>query len=173
MQKIAKFEKVSFDQFLKDFKIHFNGFSDVEIREIYDNIVLPKRSTVGSAGYDFTIPSAITLKPGETRIIPTGIRCQIDEGWALYLYPRSSLGFKYRLQFDNTIPVIDADYYNSDNEGHIMAKVTNDGHEGKDAPLNDRFCQGIFLPFGITKDDEASGIRNGGMGSTDTKKEEA
>ncbi len=169
MERIAKFEKVSFTQFKKDFSKNFNITDEKELRKIYDGIVLPKRSTKGSAGYDFTIPSPITLKPGETIIIPTGIRCRINDGWSLWLMPRSGLGFKYRVQLDNTIGLIDADYYGSDNEGHIMAKVTNDGHEGKEAPLTDRFCQGVFLPFGITEDDEADGVRNGGMGSTDNK----
>lgn len=143
---------------------------DVEmVMALYKNIELPTRATSGSAGYDFKCPLAcFTLHPGETIKIPTGIRVKIDEGWFLGIFPRSSLGFKYRVQLDNTIGVIDSDYYNSDNEGHIFVKLTNDGKADKTVAISagDAFAQGIFLPFGITYNDEATGIRNGGFGST-------
>ena len=86
----------------------------------------------------------------------------------LKLYPRSGLGFKYRLQLNNTVGIIDSDYFGSDNEGHIMAKITNDSREGKTLEINAGmgFMQGIFLEYGITVDDDASDIRNGGFGST-------
>ena len=82
----------------------------------------PKRATSGSAGYDFYAPCGISLKPGETVKVLTGIRARIDEGWVLTLYPRSGLGFRYRLQLNNTVGVIDSDYYGSDNEGHIQGE---------------------------------------------------
>ena len=93
---------------------------------------------------------------------------RIDEGWLLSLYPRSGLGFKFRLQLDNTVGIIDSDYYFSDNEGHIFAKITNDSREGKTLhiPAGTGFIQGIFTEYGITGDDDASEIRNGGFGST-------
>ena len=86
----------------------------------------------------------------------------------LKLYPRSGLGFKFRLQLNNTVGIIDSDYYNSDNEGHIFIKVTNDSNEGKtvEIPAGSGFAQGIFVEYGITLDDEADGVRNGGFGST-------
>ena len=88
--------------------------------------------------------------------------------WVLHLYPRSGLGFKYRLQLNNTVGIIDSDYFNSDNEGHIFAKITNDSNEGKTLKLQagEGFMQGIFLEYGITEDDGADGVRNGGFGST-------
>ena len=108
------------------------------------------------------------LRPGETAKIPTGIRARIADGWFLAIFPRSGLGFKYRLQLNNTVGVVDSDYYRSDNEGHIFVKITNDSKEGKilELPAGSGFAQGIFLPFGITEDDEAEGVRNGGFGST-------
>ena len=138
------------------------------IREIYEQIRLPKRATSGSAGYDFYAPCGISLKPGETVKVLTGIRARIDEEWVLTLYPRSGLGFRYRLQLNNTVGVIDSDYYGSDNEGHIQAKITNDSREGKELKLEagTGFMQGIFLEYGITEDDDADEIRNGGFGST-------
>jgi len=108
------------------------------------------------------------LKPGETVKIPTGIRARIDDGWVLKIYPRSGLGFKFRLQLDNTIGVIDADYYNSDNEGHIWIKITNDSKEDKTLTIKggEAFAQGIIMQYFKTEDDNADGIRNGGFGST-------
>ncbi len=190
LQKIAKFEKVSYEQFkesflntlgedylveLKMLPARMSGQDktavDTKLRKIYDNIKLPRRATVGSAGYDFFAPFNITIKPGETFKMSTGIRAIIDEGWVLQCFPRSGLGFKYRMQLDNTVGIIDSDYSNSDNEGHIMAKFTNDSRESKVifVPSGAGYMQGLFIPFGITVDDDADGIRNGGFGST-TKK---
>lgn len=162
MKKIAKFEKVSPEQFLKDWDLGGNA------EEIYSNIKLPKRATSGSAGYDFFSPCCFSLAPGETIKLPTGIRVKIDDGWVLKLYPRSGLGFKFRLQMNNTVGIIDSDYYNSDNEGHIFCKMTNDSNENKTVELKagEGFCQGIFVEYGITVDDDADGVRNGGFGST-------
>lgn len=161
MKKIAQFEKVSLAQFL-------DGCKRPDAEEIYAKIALPKRATTGSAGYDFFAPFDIDLNAGETAKIPTGIRVKIDEGWLLSLYPRSGLGFKFRLQLDNTIGIIDSDYYFSDNEGHIFAKITNDSRENKalHIPAGAGFIQGIFTEYGITVDDDATETRNGGFGST-------
>ena len=161
MKRIAKFEKVS----LKQFK---EGYTGEDAESVYASIRLPERATAGSAGYDFYAPFDIELKAGETVKIPTGIRVRIDEGWFLSLYPRSGLGFKFRLQLDNTVGIIDSDYYNSDNEGHIFAKITNCSNEGKTVNIaaGTGFMQGIFTKFCITVDDDAEGVRNGGFGST-------
>ena len=168
MNKIAKFEKVSLNQFIKDFKDSFNNLKEQEIIDIYNQIILPKRATKGSAGYDFYTPINISLKPNETIKIPTGIRVKIEDGWFLAIFPRSGLGFKYRLQLNNTVGIIDADYYNANNEGHIMIKMTNATNENKTVEVNalQGFAQGIFMPFGITIDDEANESRTGGFGST-------
>lgn len=166
MKRIAQFHKVSFEQFLE-------GFSDystdpVLVRKIYDSVKLPRRATKGSAGYDFFAPVGITLAPGETIKVPTGIRCEMEYDWVLKIYPRSGLGFKYRLQLNNTVGIIDADYFHSDNEGHIFIKITNDSNEGKtvEVAAGTGFAQGIFLEYGITVDDDVEEIRNGGLGST-------
>lgn len=168
MQRIAQFFKVSYEEFAKGIKDCFETISEDEIKELYEDIKLPKRATKGSAGYDFHTPFTFSLKPGETIKIPTGIRAKMEENWVLKLYPRSGLGFKFRLQLNNTVGIIDSDYFNSDNEGHIFAKITNDSNEGKTVSLEKGagFMQGIFLEYGITVDDDADGIRNGGFGST-------
>lgn len=168
MKRIAKFEKVSFDIFYDAAKEVFTEYNEADLKDIYDGIALPKRATKGSAGYDFYSPISFSLKPGEGIKIPTGIRVKMEENWVLKLYPRSGLGFKYRLQLNNTVGIIDSDYYQSDNEGHIMAKIMNDSREEKTVEIKagTGFMQGIFLEYGITVDDEADGIRNGGFGST-------
>lgn len=171
MKRIAKFHKVSEARFLEDWKDNFPEASDEEIKEIYKNIALPKRATAGSAGYDFYSPADFSIAPGESIKIPTGIRVEMDQEWVLKCYPRSGLGFKYRLQLNNTVGIIDSDYFYSDNEGHMFAKLTNDGREGKTVELakGTGFMQGIFVEYGITVDDDATGIRNGGFGSTTNK----
>lgn len=168
MKRIAQFEKVSRERFIKDFKDTFPNYQDDEIEMIYENIKLPKRATAGSAGYDFYAPVTINLNPGQMCKIPTGIRVKIEDGWVLKIYPRSGLGFKYRLQLNNTVGIIDSDYYDSDNEGHIFAKLTNDTKEAKTLQIENGkgFMQGIFIEYGITFDDDANEIRNGGFGST-------
>lgn len=168
MHKIAKFEKVSLKQFMEGMSADYPQYTKEDIEKMYEAIILPKRATKGSAGYDFYAPFAFSLAPGATIKIPTGIRVSMEEDWVLKLYPRSGLGFKYRLQLNNTVGIIDSDYYYSDNEGHIFSKITNDSNEGKvlEVPSGSGFMQGIFLEYGITVDDDAQGIRNGGFGST-------
>jgi len=173
MNRVGEFEKVSYEQFCEAMKEIFNTEYDNEIIKLaYDTLALPTRATSGSAGYDFKAPFSFTLAPGATLKVPTGVRVKIDEGWWLGCLPRSGLGFKYRMQLNNTMGVIDSDYYYSDNEGHIFAKITNDSNEGKELEIKagDGFLQAIFIPYGITYSDSADGVRNGGMGSTDTKK---
>lgn len=171
MNKIAKFEKVSFRQFKTDWLKVFPNTVDWKLESIYKNIKLPMRSTTGSAGYDFYLPNEIDLIEGKSMVIPTGIRCKIDDGWMLAAFPRSGHGFKYGIHLANTVGIIDADYYNADNEGHIQIKLVNDSKLAKDIGLEDgtAFCQGIFIPFGITVDDNVEGERTGGFGSTDNK----
>lgn len=135
MQAIAKFHKVSKEQFIIDFKDSFPKYDEAAINDIYASIKLPKRATIGSAGYDFYTPIDFILKPHETIKIPTGIRVSINDGWVLAIFPRSGLGFKYRLQLNNTVGIIDSDYFNSDNEGHIFIKITNDSNEDKTVEL--------------------------------------
>lgn len=168
MHRIAKFEKVSFAQFKEGFLSSFEEQPEEKIKEIYEGLKLPKRATTGSAGYDFYTPVDITLAPGETVKIATGIRVRMDQDWVLMCFPRSGLGFKFRMQLNNTVGIIDSDYYGSDNEGHIFAKITNDSKEGKTLSVKagDAFMQGIFMQYGLTEDDDVTDIRNGGFGST-------
>lgn len=162
MKIAAKFEFVSKEQYLKDFEFKEDAC------EVYSKLKKPHRATAMSAGYDFYSPFDFHLEPGKTIKIPTGIRAKMPEDYVLMIYPRSGLGFKYRLQLNNTVGVIDSDYYNALNEGHIMIKITNDSNEGKalDIKAGEGFAQGIFMKYGIVEDDDAKDIRVGGFGST-------
>ena len=157
---IANFKKVS--------KQIFNDDSH------YDNIKIPKRATTGSAGYDFITPVDINLKPGESTVIRTGIRCEMDPDFVLMIFPRSGQGFKFKIQLANTVGVIDSDYYNSANEGHIMIKLVNDNNENKTFSVRagSPIAQGVFLQYYKTEEDNADGIRDGGFGSTDEVSQE-
>ena len=166
MERVAKFELVSFDQFKKDMTKF--EFSEEELKKIYDNIKLPARATKYSAGYDFFLPFDINLKANESIAIPSGIRAKIDHSWVLQIYPRSGLGFKYQLSLANTVGIIDADYYNGENEGHIIIKLVNRSVDKLDINLESGkgFAQGIFMQYGITEDDDTNDERIGGFGST-------
>ena len=160
---MRKFEKISLNQFMKDTKL---------TEKEYNEIIIPKRATQNSAGYDFHILNDITLKPDEIIKIPTGIKAQMNKGEVLMIYIRSSLGFKYNLRLCNGTGIIDSDYYNNqDNEGHIFIKIQNEGKETINLKANDRFAQGIFMKYlTVTDEKQINNIRQGGIGSTNQRR---
>ena len=164
MNSIAQFIFVSRPQFESSWSSAFPG-----VPAPYEALRLPRRATAGSAGYDFFAPAAFDLAPGGTISIPTGIRARIAPGWVLMLFPRSGLGFKYRLQLNNTVGVVDSDYFDALNEGHIFIRLHNAGDRPLRVQAGEAFAQGVFLPFGLTEDDDANAPRTGGFGSTDRK----
>ena len=160
---MRKFEKISLNQFMKDTKL---------TEKEYNKIIIPKRATQNSAGYDFHVLNDITLKPGEIIKIPTGIKAQMNKGEVLMIYIRSSLGFKYNLRLCNGTGIIDSDYYNNqDNEGHIFIKIQNEGKETINLKSSDRFAQGIFMKYlTVTDEKQINNIRQGGIGSTNQRR---
>lgn len=160
-----KFEKVSLEEYRK---ASASTTPDDIITWEYEDIKLPKRATKLSAGYDFFAPFEFTLKPGESIKLRSGIKVRLDEDKFLACYPRSGLGFKYRCQLDNSVGIIDSDYYFSDNEGHIFFKITNDSKEGKSFTVrcSEAFAQGVITQYFKTDDDETTAVRNGGLDST-------
>lgn len=158
MRKLAKFEKVS-----------YNRFAEFGSQQVYDKIVLPKRATLKSAGYDFFAPQDISLEPSQTVTVATGVRALMPDDWCLMIYPRSGLGFKYKLRLNNTVGIIDADYSDSDNEGHIFVRMTNESDKTMFVPAGKAFAQGVFTKYLLTEDDEVGNVRNGGLGSSDNR----
>lgn len=158
---IARFEKVSKEQFSKD-AIDLLNLSSFD----YDAIKIPVRATEGSAGYDFVCPFDLTIKPGEMIKVPTGIRCFIEKNYVLQIYPRSSIGIKYQVCLANTVGIIDSDYYNAKNEGHIITALVNRGD--KDFVINkgDRIVQGIFVEYHTADEETVTTKRTGGFGSS-------
>ena len=156
-----KFEKISLEQFSKD-----TSFANP--KEVYDKIKLPKKATKGSKGYDFFAPTGIVLAEGASMVVNTGIKCELDDDKGLFIFPRSGLGFKYRLQLANTIGVIDVDYYdNESNEGHIKIKLYNGGNQTVKIEEGAAFAQGIILKcYEVENEETPSQVRKGGFGST-------
>ena len=156
------FEKISFEQFKKDI---------CDDKKLYESYNIPKRSTKESAGYDFESLFDFVLKPGEIKKIPLGVKANMNSGEALFIYVRSSMGFKYNVRLCNQVGVIDKDYYNNtDNEGHMWIKLQNEGDKDYVVSKGDKICQGIFMPFLVVDNEEKiENIRTSGIGSTDRK----
>ena len=178
LPRVARFERVSFAQFEKDLLKQFPDMAGEAVRAAYEGIRLPRRATVGSSGYDLRTPIGFSLRPGEDIVIPTGLRAWIAPGWWLMLMPRSGLGFRLYTRLANTVGNIDSDYYTADNEGHIMVKLRLElpvapvaptataAPDSHGFPAGTAVCQGVFVPYGVTVDDDASDQRTGGFGST-------
>ena len=171
-RKVAKFRKVSFDQFKHDMISCGFNLPDTVMQEAYDVIKLPVRATAGSAGYDFFSPipfalSNMTVNPrGIT--FPTGIQCELHPDFCLIMIPKSGLGIKQYSRLGNCIGLIDRDYIFSDNEGDIFVNIRSDipSNPPVEIKAGQAICQGVILPFGTTDDDETTEARNGGLGST-------
>lgn len=165
-----KFEKISKAQFFADIEQYIKDewLCEDDAFKIYNAIKLPKRATIGSAGYDIFAPYDITIPPKGTVKVPTGIRVLLDGDKFFAIYPRSGLGFKNKMQLYNTVGIIDCDYSGSDNEGHIWCKFYNDSPDGKTITIKrgEAMCQGVIQSFFMTDDDDVNGVRNGGFGST-------
>ena len=156
---IARFDRVAEAQYRQD-AAHLSDPLPL------DRIPLPVRATAGSAGYDFVCPAEVTLAPGESVVVPTGVRALMEPGWVLLIFPRSGLGFRHHLRLANTTGVIDSDYVNAPNGGHIMVKIVNGSDHGMTLSRGERFCQGVFVPYGLAEETALPGERSGGLGST-------
>lgn len=169
---MIKFEKVSYDEFVADWKKCFGHIKETKLKDIYEGIKLPKRATYGSAGYDFFAPTTLNVNSSTVGdidyiTIPTGIRLVTDQNdLVLLVMPRSGLGFKYGERLANTVGVIDSDYQYAKNEGHIMVKLC--GESAFTIREGDAFCQGILLYYTVVDDDLSceKSERVGGFGST-------
>lgn len=156
---MRKFEKISFEQFKKDVK---------DDKELYDMITLPKRSTKHSAAYDIRSIEDKTIPSGKSMIIRTGLKVCMNDDEVLYIYGRSSMGYKYNVTLANSVGVIDSDFYNNeDNEGHFSVKLINHGEEDFEVKIGDRIAQGVFMKYlTVSDEEEITNVRKGGIGST-------
>lgn len=184
-----RFEKINYDAFKKDIIKHiFNGngehIDEEKIKNIYEQIKLPKRATSHSAGYDFISPVDIMITAYHAHFIPTGIKIKLDSDKMLQVVQRSSSA-KNNYTLANSIGIIDSDYYsNPDNDGDIIialrtipsssviGRIDNEDLIGYthfityDIHAGDKIAQGIIVPFYTVEDDDAEGDRTGGFGST-------
>lgn len=183
MKTVCRFEKVPYYEFEKAFLKYYKCENSSFIKLIYDEIKLPQRSTNRSSGYDFFAPYQFSIHAGKSVIVPTGIRCVFfEDGYDLSIYPRSGLGFKYGIALANTVGIIDNDYFEADNFGHIMIKLTvpeslsinSLGSTINYVHINtsEAFAQGIIREFFLAEGDEdvEKQQRTGGFGSTDKNK---
>ena len=173
---MVKFEKVSFEEFYSRMIQIDKKYDMSYLSNAYENIKLPKRSTIGSAGYDFFTPIDVNYdlqyikrhKDSNKILVPTGVRFVTDrKDLFLMCVPRSGLGFKYGFSLVNTTGIIDSDYFNPNCEGHIMLKFCAD--ESFSLKSGDAIMQGIITTFVKTDDDVVTETRIGGFGSTDKK----
>lgn len=168
---MSHFEKVSFEQWKADCGV--KGLPDKELREWYEAIKLPRQATASSAGCDFYMPFNLNFESGSTFRIATGVRwvtdpdAEGDRGRVLLIVPRSGLGFKYGIRLSNTVGVIDADYCDSDNEGHILISLLNPSVQDVQLEEGKPFAQGIVVKYEVPEGAASDEARNGGFGSTD------
>ena len=143
----------------------------------YPNAILPERATKGSAGYDFFAAADIDIPAHNIVLVPTGVKCWLDEGYALFLMVRSSMPRKMGLMLANAPGLVDADYAHEGpgtaplytDEGHILFQLWNYTDNDVIIHVGDRIGQGVIERYYLTDDDVAEGVRNGGFGSTSLK----
>ena len=145
------------------------GFEVVSQFEDKD-IALPRRKTTESAGYDIECAEAVTIAPGEMKLVATGLKAFMNYDEYLAIHIRSSMAIKRHLMLVNSTGIIDSDYYNNENnEGHIMFQFLNFGYEDVVIEKGERIGQGIFKPFLLADDDQVEAERTGGFGSSGQK----
>lgn len=167
-----RFEKVSVKEqkkFLEQFFVSRSSKVNSALEYIDKELALPGRSSAKSCGYDFRLPVDVEIQPNSQVLIPTFIKAEIDDDKVLELYPRSSYGIKKGLELANTVGIIDADYYNNeDNEGHIMVCMRNITSKPVHLERGDKFVQGIIKRYFLMDGDEygVGKARKGGIGSS-------
>lgn len=155
------FEKISLEQWKKD--VTWLTKPD----EFYNEIKLPERATLNSAGYDIFCPVEVILYPDNSMKIPTGFKAYMGEDEYMMIVPRSSMGFKHFMRLANTVAIGDSDYYNNiDNEGHYWIKIRNESDEPMRITKGQAFAQAIFQKYLVTDNDNVGTERTGGLGST-------
>ena len=133
-------------------------------------VIIPQRKTAKSAGYDIIAltDEDVYVHPGMSVNLETGVKACMEDDEVMLLFIRSSLGIKQGLTLSNSCGVIDADYYNNpDNDGHFILNIINTGNSVQRIPARSRVAQAVFVKYLTVDDDNATGERIGGIGSTD------
>ena len=141
----------------------------VNIKKLNENAVIPTYGSEYSAGADLyaCIEQEVTILPGETKLIKTGLAIEVPVGYGAFIYARSGLASKRGLAPANKVGVVDADYYsNEGNDGNIGFRLLNLGSTPYEIKVGDRIGQGVFIKYGTIKDDNTTSTRTGGFGST-------
>jgi len=152
---------------MREFQIVSDNFRKHPDKEI----ILPKRQTRGSAGYDFYCPEKIIIRPRQVEKIHTDIKVKMFDYECLMLYVRSSIGINRNLMLANSTGIIDSDFYNNEDcGGNIQIALYNYGNEYAIIEENERVLQGIFINYlTIEKEDFKNTYkRKGGIGSTNS-----
>lgn len=143
----------------------------IQIKKVRENTKIPTRGTKGAAGFDLyaCIAEPLTLKKGDTALIPTGIAIAVPEGYAAFIHSRSGLSIKRGICLLNSVGVIDSDY-----RGEICVGVIKATDEPYTIEPNERIAQMVIKPVEtpelIETDELDSTDRGaGGFGSTGTK----
>ena len=162
----------------KDMEIKKNDHAALRAFEAicgFEDVKLPQRSTVGSAGYDFFAPEDITIPSSinedgsisEPFLLKTGVKAKFPSNEVLLLFNRSSNPKRKSLVIPNSVGVVDSDYYNNpDNEGEIGFLFWNLSREDIEIHKGEKIGQGIFQKFLTVDNDLVTQERLGGFGST-------
>lgn len=148
------------------------GFEEVSEhhRKSQNPTTLPKRGSVGSAGYDFYSKETVTIYPNQSHTLWTDVKAYMNNNEVLKIYVRSSIGIKKNLRLKNSVGIIDADYYsNVSNDGNIGIALHNFGEFPVTIEAGERVAQGIFEYYLVADGDETVSLRSGGIGSSGTK----
>lgn len=131
------------------------------------DVIMPKRATINSAGYDICSPTDIVIPAGEIVTVWTNIKACCNDNEFILLCVRSSMGRK-DICLANDIGVIDGDYYsNPDNDGNIGVALKNRGSKDFVIHKNDKIAQILFMPYlKVDNEETVTGVRSGGYGST-------
>lgn len=124
--------------------------------------LLPKRSTTGSAGYDFIAPADYVVPAHGECLIESKVSVELDNDKVLLLFVRSSYGFKYGVTLSNGTGIIDSDFFSET----MKCKLRNDSDKDLIIHKGDKYMQGVIVKYFTTDDDDATGVRTGGIGST-------
>ena len=145
----------------------FEVVRDDAIRYGQKDVIMPKRATINSAGYDICSPTDIVIPAGEIVTVWTNIKACCNDNEFILLCVRSSMGRK-DICLANDIGVIDGDYYsNPDNDGNIGVALKNRGSKDFVIHKNDKIAQILFMPYlKVDNEETVTGVRGGGYGST-------